>query len=256
MSLLDRWRSRRRETAPDGTAVYRYASPEEADKLHLPDRAGVYAREVQDHFLRLFPGRSHRCCRDLLADYVQVTLHVLEPTREQPFYVVFTTGMSDLPMPLPPQVVKAAKVDLSRAELYLFLPGDWPLDRAGDDLPSSALWPLATLSFLARFPHQYKTWLAYAHTVPNGEDYAPLDPSVGFGGVVLGWGDGPLGGLTAEDGQRVMLYEVIPCYKEEIEYKLKYGMDELHRLLREHGALGMLDPKRPNLCPGFQEVLD
>ena len=142
------------------------------------------------------------------------------------------------------------------AEIYCLSHGDWPLDKEVDDLPSSAFWPLATLTFLAQFPHQYKTWLAYGHTVPNGADYAPLDSSVGFGGVVLGWGDGPLGGLTAEDGQRIMLYEMIPCYQEEIEYKLKYGMDELHRLLQEHGALGMLDPKRPNLCPDFHEVLD
>ena len=256
MGLLDFFKRKRQEVSPGGSTVYRYGEPEGADKLHLPDQVGLYAGAVEAHFTRLFPGRRHRSCRDFLDDYVQVTLHVLDPTPAQPFYVVFTTGMSDLPMTLPPQVVKAAKVDLSRAELYLFLPGDWPLDREVADLPASAFWPLASLLFLARFPHRYKTWLAYGHSVPNVEDYAPLDSSVGFGGVVLGWGDGPLGGLTAEDGQRVMLYEVIPCYKEEIEYKLKYGMDELHRLLREHGALGMLDPKRPNLCPGFQEVLD
>ncbi len=256
MGLLDFFKRKRREVSPGGSTVYRYGEPEGADKLHLPDQVGLYAGAVEAHFTRLFPGRRHRSCRDFLDDYVQVTLHVLDPTPAQPFYVVFTTGMSDLPMALPPQVVKSAKADLSRAELYLFLPGDWPLDREVADLPASAFWPLATLLFLARFPHRYKTWLSYGHSVPNGEDYAPMDDSVGFGGVVLDWSREELISLTAEGGQQIMLYQVVPCYKEEIEYKLKYGMDELHQRFYDHGALGPLDPKRPNLCQDFREVLD
>ena len=92
--------------------------------------------------------------------------------------------------------------------------------------------------------------------MPNGPDYAPLDSSVGFGGVVFSGGDGRLGRLDTEDGRCLRLLHLIPAYKEEIEYKLKYGMGELMKLFQEKDVPVILDPKRPNLCADFKEVLD
>ncbi len=252
MGLFDFLRRKKKEVSPGGSNIYRYEERQDQDKLHLPDVERVYAQEVEDHFDALFPGRETRVLHEIMSDFVHIDVHIMEPTSEQPFYVVYTTGMSDLPMTLPAQV----KEDISRAELYILLPGGWDLRELGPETPSAVCWPLELLRFLARFPHEYKSWLAYGHTMPNGPDYAPFDESVGFGGVVLNWGDGPLGTVEAKDGQKIYLYGVIPCYKEEIEYKLKYGMDKLDALLREHGALEVLDPKRPNLCPDFKEVLD
>lgn len=252
MGVFDFFRRKRGNVSPGGSSIYRYAERQDQDKLHLPDRERVYADEVEAHFRALFPGRNTRDFCEIMSEYVRVDIHIMDPTAAEPFTVVYTTGMSDLPMTLPRQVKK----DLSRCELYILLPGDWGLGELGPDTPMSVYWPVGLLKFLARFPHEYQTWLGYGHTVPNGPDYAPFDDSVGFGGVVLDGGDGPLGGFEAADGQRVMLYGVIPCYKEEIEYKLKYGMDKLDALLRQHQALGVLDPRRPNLCPDFKEVLD
>ncbi len=249
MGLFDFLKKKKKaEVSPGGSTVYRYDDPDDS-KLHLPETERVYAPEIEAHFNALFPGRETGVLHEIMSDFVHVDVHVMRPTAEQPFYVVYTTGMSDLPMTLPPHV----KEDISRAELYIFLPGTWKLDDLHD---GSAYWPIGLLQFLARFPHAYKTWLAYGHTVPNGADYAPFDDSVGFSGVVLNWGDGPLSVVEAKDGQKVMLYGVIPCYKEEIEYKLKYGMDKLYELFKEHHVIGMTDPQRPNLCPDFKEILD
>ena len=44
------------------------------------------------------------------------------------------------------------------------------LGRAGSnpkDLPYERFWPIQMLKFLARFPHEYKTWLGWGHTIPN-----------------------------------------------------------------------------------------
>ena len=256
MGFFDIFKRKKQEITPGGSNVYRYGERQDDGVLHLPDEVGTYAQEIEEHFAKVFPGHRHGVFHEIMSDYVHIDVHILEPTEDQPFYVVYTTGMSDLPMTLPPDIKKSAKMDISRAELYILLPGDWPLGDLGPDTPMSVYWPIGLIKFLARFPHEYKTWLAYGHTVPNGQDYAPFDDSVGFGGVVLNWGDGPLGGFTAKDGQRIMCYGVIPCYKEEIEYKLKYGMDKLYELLREHGAMRILDPQRPNLCPDFKEILD
>ena len=177
------------------------------------------------------------------------------PTEEQDFFVLYTTGMSDLSMTPDPNIPPQDSKDLELAELFLFLPGDWPLSKEGMP-PENAYWPIRIMKFMARFPHEYHTWLGWGHTMPNGPDYAPLDDSVRFGGVVFSGGDGRLGRLDTKDGRRLSLLHVVPAYKEEIEYKLKYGMDALMQLFQEKDVPIILDPNRPNLCADFKEILD
>lgn len=56
-----------------------------------------------------------------------------------------------------------------------------------------------------------------------------------------------------EEGKLVSFYMVIPAYREEIEYKLKYGMDELSRRFRENRLKLVQDVERPNFCADFKE---
>lgn len=258
MGFLDKLFGKKNEVSPGGSTIYRYPS-QEGRKLQLPEEAGTYLKEIEAHFDSIFPGRESFVYHELLSDIVHIDVHIMKPTQEQPFYVVFTTGMSDRPMSVPRELPKKERQDLELAELFLFLPGSWDMGGEGKsaaDIHPAHFWPIRMLKFLARFPHQYQTWLAYGHTVPNGPDYAPLDDSVGFGGVVLSGGTGPLCSMTAKDGRKVNFYHLIPAYKEEIEYKLKYGMDELQRVFQEKELPLVLDPHRPNLCPDFKEVLD
>ena len=100
----------------------------------------------------------------------------------------------------------------------MLLPGDWDLGRAGSssgDLPYERFWPIQMLKFLARFPHEYKTWLGWGHTIPNGPDYAPVCDGLGFGGAVLD-SLSLVPELTTEDGKTIRFYMLIPAYKEEI----------------------------------------
>lgn len=253
--LFGKDKEKKKEVTSGGSSIYRYETPEEQG-LRAPQESGVYAREVEARFEELFPGRESRVLHEIVSDLVHIDVHVMWPTRENNFFVVYTTGMSDLPMTPDPSIPPQDRKDLELAELFLFLPGDWPLSR--DEMPpESAYWPIRMLKFMARFPHQYHTWLGWGHTMPNGPDYAPLDDSVGFGGVVLlSGGEGRLGRLDTEDGRRLSLLHLVPAYKEEIEFKLKYGMGELMKLFQEKDVDIVLDPQRPNLCADFKEVLD
>ena len=49
---------------------------------------------------------------------------------------------------------------------------------------------------------------------------------------------------------------VIPAYKEEIEYKLKFGMEGLDERYAKSGLPVTLDVHRPNYCADFHEKLD
>lgn len=255
MGLLDKlFGGKREKVTPGGSPIYRYEG-REGERLQLPQNVGVYAGEVEQRFEELFPGRDSRVLHEIVSDLVHVDVHVMWPTPEQDFFVLYTTGMSDLPMTPDQSIPEEERRDLELAELFLLLPGSWPLSKESTP-PEAAYWPIRIMKFMARFPHQYHTWLGWGHTMPNGPDYTPLDDSVGFGGVVFSGGDGPLGRLETKDGHRLNLLHLIPCYKEEIEYKLKCGMDELMRLFQEKDVPIILDPQRPNLCPDFKEILD
>ena len=244
------------EYTPGGSPVYRYEDHQE-EGFQPPVDVGVYAKLVEEHFSRLFPDRGHFIYHEMISDRVHVDVHILRPTEEQNFYVLYTTGMSDLPMTLPEGLEN--REELKYAELFLFLPGSWNVGEesvSAKDLPYESYWPINMLKFLARFPHEYHTWLGFGHTMPNGPDYAPMCGGVGFGGVVLDWLGKEYGRVENPEGHDVMLYYVIPAYKQEIEYKLKYGMEGLSKRFSEGELPLVLDIHRPNLCADFTEILD
>lgn len=257
MGFLDKFRKKKQpEVSPGGSPIYRYETPEDQG-WRPPEAVGTYAGEITEHFEALFPGRESFVFHEIVSDLVHIDVNVMRPTEKQDFYVLYTTGMSDLPMTLPDEL--ADREDLKYAELFLFLPGYWELGSTGDldsNLPYQWFWPIRILKFLARFPHEYKTWLGWGHTIPNGPDYTPVCDGVGFGGVVLSGGGGDLGQMDTKDGHHISFFMAIPAYKEEIEYKLKYGMEALDKLFREKDLPMVLDIRRPNLCPDFKEVLD
>ena len=77
-----------------------------------------------------------------------------------------------------------------------------------------------------------------------------------FGGVVLDQLGKDLEQVETKDGRVVNLLFAIPAYREEIEYKLKYGMEALQERFAQGELPMVLDPGRPNYCAEFQEILD
>ena len=271
MGLLDRFQKKRGDNAPKtaagttapetseispgGSAIYRYETPENQG-FRPPADEGVSMEAIEAHMEKIFPGRGGFVYHEILSDLVHIDVHILCPTEENNFYVVYTTGMSDLPMSLPEEI--SDREDLKYAELYMLLPGDWNVGEAGQasqDMPYESFWPIQMMKFLARFPHEYQTWLGWGHTIPNGPEYTPICEGVGFGGAVLTQLS-LVPELTTESGKEIQMLMLIPAYKEEIEYKLKYGMEGLDRRFAEGSLPLVLDIHRPNLCADFQEVLD
>ncbi len=238
-----------------GSRIYNYDEPEDKG-FRPPMEYGKYAEEISAHFEALFPGREEFVYHEIISDLVHIDVYIRRPNEEQNFYVIYTTGMSDLPMTLPKDLRK--REEIKYAELYMFLPGDWRLGGPGTTLSpeETDIWIVNYIKFLARFPHEYKTWLCYGHTLPNGPEYAPLCEGTKLGGVVLSQGDGDIECVMTKDGKRINLYMVIPAYEEEIQYKLKYGMNKLDEVFREKNLPMILDLKRENLCADFKEKLD
>lgn len=210
---------------------------------------GLYSREIEKHFNELFPGRRSSVFREILSEQMDIDVHIMHPTEQSPFYIMFTTGMSNLPMTLP-EHLKMQK-DLERAELFMFLPLEWNLGEIGQvsaDLPYEQNWPIQIVKYLANFPHEHRTWLGWGHTIPNGADYQPIIEGSGMGGVVLLELDQRMSPMKTGNGTEIHLYMVAPAYREEIEYKLEHGMSALSELFAKKELSLVIDLYRENYC--------
>jgi hypothetical protein len=131
------------ERSPDGC----FENPNIRNIQGLRQQKNIYTRALNAHFRSLFPGRRHAVLSELSPEMIRVNIAVMGPTEEENFFVLYTVGMSDLPM---------ESEEHKRAELYMFLPADWDFGAmisTCDGMPESSFWPIRMMRFLARYPH-------------------------------------------------------------------------------------------------------
>ena len=199
---------------------------------------------VEEVFTRHF-GPVQNVFHEIVSSRVHIDVHCIAPNPLANHYTLFTTGMSDLPM---------KEVDgtlgVQHAELSIRLPASWPLTQEAF-ADEANYWPIRWLKTLARFPHDYATWLGDGHTIPNGNPPKPFASST----ALCGWLIHPFYQFMAEarlainDTKAVGLYEIMPIYSEEMTFKLEKGatalMDKLDGMKIEYQVI---DPKRRNAC--------
>ena len=88
----------------------------------------LYMEEIENHFGKIFGGKDHRVYHELMSKYVHIDIHIAEPTEEIPYRVLYTTGMSDLPMSLPEEAAWDEKRLNERAELFCILPPEFGIE--------------------------------------------------------------------------------------------------------------------------------
>lgn len=227
--------------------AYYYKEPQTRTKKR-PVHTTPYAKEIEKHMKSLFPERQERIFYEQSSDFLQVDIHLLEAPTKQDFHVVYTVGMSALPMALPLDLLPEYK-DLERSELILLLPAEWKLTLSEDGQVDNHLWwPVNLLKYLTRFPHEYQTWLGWGHVIPNSDAYVPYDEGTKLCGVMLGALQEEISILRSKDGAQINFYALIPLYKEEIQTKQKEGVETLFSKLSALKGFGMIVfPDRPNV---------
>lgn len=248
--------NRKKKVSKDGTKVeiIRYGD-EERSEWTLPAESGLYLEEIQKHIDKVYPCSQNEpfVFHEIVSDIVHIDVNIIPPEGERDYYVLCTNGMSDLPMNLPDGDYD--KKEYNRAELLMYLPKDWKFGKTGEidsQMPEEYYWPVHWIKFLARFPHEYHTYLGTGHTLPNGEDYAPLGKGTEMGGfffippIPLGDKYPGVEPLICKDGVKINFLWAIPMYKEEIEFKLEEGFNAMMDLFSEKEFPRVLDPKREN----------
>ncbi len=200
-------------------------------------------KTLEAHFERYLGGTS-TVFHELISDLVHIDVYFFPPTSERDFTVLTTVGMSALPMQTPP-----GAEDTRFAELVIALPGEWPISQEAFENDDN-YWPVRWLKQLARLPHEYQTWLSFGHTVPNGDPPEPLASNTDLSGVVLLppilFGD-DFPTVTLPDGTLIHLWAVIPLYPEEMDLKLREGVEALYPGFDQYHVSELLDINRPNI---------
>ena len=229
------------ELSAGGQPIYRHEDKEREDApVAYVSEAGYAALEA--HYAK-FLGGECTVGHELISELVHIDVYHYSPIPERPYNVLATIGMSALPMNAP-----EGAEDARFAELVIALPATWPLSQESFE-DENHYWPVRWLKQLARLPFEYDTWLSWGHTIPNGDPAEPLASNTRLSGVVLlppmNLGDG-FPQVAMPDGSSVNIYALIPLYDEEMDLKLREGVEALFAGFDQHGVTELLEVNRPN----------
>jgi hypothetical protein len=229
------------EFSESGAPIYRH----QAKPRKIEHAAGnVENLEKLSKHVERYIGKIDRVFHEIVSDLVHVDVHHIAPTPERNYHTLVTSGMSDRPMRTP----KGAE-SFRYAELMLCLPPEWPISEAAFE-DERNYWPVRWLKVLARFPHEFKTWLFWGHTIPNGDPPRPFAPDTDLCCMLLlepRLAPVEFKKLRMSDSKTVYFLALIPLYKEEMDLKLAQGTDELEVRFSEHAISELFDIRRPNL---------
>ena len=232
------------EVTPGGSRVYRHQEAPADETLSGGDWEGidVITRHIEEHL-----GPVESVFHELISPRVHIDVHVIRPTEERPFTFLVTTGMSEIPMNVPP-----GAEEWQYAELIVTLPPDWELSQESFK-DERNYWPIRWLKTLARFPHDFATWLSHGHSIPTGDPSVPVCEGSNLNGFLiltpLIAGKGMVQ-LTVSPTQTIHFYSLVPVYQEEMDFKLQQGCDALLKKFDQFHVTDLIDPRRTNVITG------
>ncbi len=224
-----------------GDPIYRY---ERRDEVWAPPNMEDSQIESIDRHIEKHIGKISTVFHEIISDLVHIDVHQVPPTNERPYWTLVTSGMSDLPMRAPD-----GATEFAYAEVMLCLPKAWKMDQT-DWKDEAHYWPIRWLKICARFPHEYKTWLSWGHTIPNGDPPEAYAGNTGFCCMMLGtprtvstefWT------LPIRADKTVRFFALYPLYRGEVDLKLRKGAEHIETLFDKMKVSEVLNLERPDL---------
>lgn len=223
-----------------GSPIYRHGPASEWEAPQGEENVEQISAHIERHL-----GTVEAVFHEVLSDAVHIDVHVVKPTPDFPFARLITSGMSDLPMQVPDRIQAPRYI-----ELMITLPGDWQLDQASFE-DESWYWPIRLIKNLARLPHKHNTWLGFGHSIPNGDPDEPYAANTKLSGaVILPSVSVPeeFHTLTINPEKVIQFFAVVPLYPEEMNLKLRSGIDKLLTALGKANLSDVIYPNRTNVA--------
>ena len=192
-------------------------------------------QEAYENMIRDRIGSYETVFHEIVSPDLHIDVIPIPPSEERNYYTLLTMGMGAYRMPVPSVYGR-----MNRAELAIRLPADWDI-RSNDE---KWYWPVGLLKDLARFPYYQKTWLGYGHDVDFGDAFSE---ETELCAVLLDIFDDSIEPLTLENGDQLVIYNVIPIYRSEMEYKNEHDVEALLEKMTEETIHGPLNLKRASV---------
>jgi hypothetical protein len=206
----------------------------------------AYAHEMICNHIEKYIGPIDHVFKEIVSDELSIDILIVAPTPNRNFYTLITSGMSEFPMTVP-----EGAEEYQYTELMICLPPTWKLSDE-DFQDERNYWPIRALKTMARFPHEYQTWLYMGHTLANGNPAQAYSEDVGFKGMFVWVPDiedkAGFFNLEMTDEKVVHFYTLVPLYEEELDYKIKNDEGGLLNKLNKIGVTDVVDPSRKNSC--------
>ena len=207
-----------------------------APEMYSEDEIDIIEKHIEHYY-----GNFEFVFHEKVSPDIHVDICLIPPSEECNWYTLVTMRMGAHLMNVPNQLKEE---QLERAELVICLPEYWKLDK--EHLKDEKwYWPIRLLKELARFPGENNTWLGWGHTVSYD---GPLSYTTELcASILINPPCGNVGGntCTLPDGEEVNFYQVIPLYRDELEYKLKNGTQKL--LDKMNDNILLVNPHRLNV---------
>ena len=173
--------------------------------------------------------------RERFPSEVPIEAHIIAPSTAYPYYVLFTTGMSD----------EALGYNLLYVENMMKVPADW-LDGEADWSDKDKKWPINWLIKLANIPHAEKTQPERGDIVSNNDGLATVyDIEIHLSGMLISAPtDSDIQRLPIE-GKEIRIDELVPVYKAEWQYAEVNGNEALQEKLAVAQVQEVIDFQRP-----------
>ena len=142
------------------------------------------------------------------------TINILKPTKNQPYTLVFTDGLSQIP-----QAVSEKHEEFKYIELYFCLPDYWKIDENTAEFN----WPIKWLNKLAELPQKNGSWFGPGDTIPAGNPPKALSEKLAQNHFILAEPMLFKNELTSvqNNNKSIKYLAVVPIYQKEVDYKLR-----------------------------------
>ena len=204
-------------------------------ELYTEEEMYIVERHIETNF-----GTYENVFHEIVSPDIHLDICIVEPTEERSYYMLVTLGMGAHRMNVPAEL---AEYKLERAELAIALPHDWNIHENAEE----HYWPIHLLKTLARLPIENNTWLAWGHTIDSSAPYAE-NTKLTAALLISPQGCGRDGDVCVlPNGDDVNFYQIIPLYRDELNYKCDRSAKELLNIFRERHMSFVIDPERRSI---------
>lgn len=205
-------------------------------------------RMIGDHVEKHL-GAPEMVIHEIHPAIVHIDILVVGPRPGSDFQTLVTSGMSNKPMVAPAEAYAGRFI-----ELMMFLPPSWLLsEEALKD--ERYFWPLRWMQTLARMPHTRETWLGPERAIGNGCPPKPFASNTElcasmFSSLHVDYKR--FSTLRVDEHKTIHFLEIIPIYREELDFARKYDPEALLETLFCFGEEHVVDISRNNVCRRYR----